>query len=186
MSDVTLILKQIEAGDPSAADQLLPLVYDELRKLAAARMAGERPDHTLQATALVHEAYVQLVGPDASRQWSGRAHFFAAAAEAMRRVLIQQARRKNAIKRGGDLQQIDADLDQIATPLSDERVLELDEALTRLESTDPQKAALVKLRYFVGLSIAEAADSLNISTSTAERQWTYVRSWLQCELQATS
>jgi RNA polymerase sigma factor (TIGR02999 family) len=184
MTEFTQILCEIEGGDLAAAERLLPLIYDELRRLAARKMAEERKDHTWQATALVHEAYLKLVGAEAARQWHGRAHFFAAAAEAMRRVLIQQARRKKAEKRGGDGRRVDADLEQFAPLPPDERLLEIEEALQRLEKIDARKAGLVKLRYFVGLSVQEAADALGISKATAEREWTYVRSWLQCELKA--
>lgn len=182
MRDITQLLHQIDEGDPNAADRLLPLVYDELRKLAAAKMASERVDHTLQATALVHEAYVRLVGHDASRQWNGRSHFFVTAAEAMRRVLIQEARRRKAEKRGGNRQRADIDPQQLAAEERSQRLLEIDEVLDRLGSTDPEKAQLVKLRYFVGMTVAEAAEALEVSVATAERQWAYVRSWLQCEL----
>jgi RNA polymerase sigma factor (TIGR02999 family) len=182
MSEVTRILSQIEAGDPAAAEQLLPLVYHELRKLAAAKIAQEQPGHTLQATALVHEAYLRLVGPGQPETWQGRSHFLAAAAESMRRILIERARRKSALKRGGgrrrvSLEDIDPALDQPA-----DQVLALDEALTALAEMAPQKAELVKLRFYAGLTIPEAAAALGISHATAERYWTYARTWLFCRL----
>ncbi len=182
MSNITRILSQIESGDASAAEQLLPLVYEELRKLASQKMAQENPGQTLQATALVHEAYIRLVGGEDARKWNGRVHFFAAAAESMRRILIQQARRKKALKRGGGLQRAEADVDQFASQLRPDRLLEIDDALERLADLDSQKADLVKLRYFVGMTVQEAADALGISVASAERQWVYIRSWLQCEL----
>jgi RNA polymerase sigma factor (TIGR02999 family) len=186
MTNVTRILSAIERGEPEAADQLLPLVYDELRRLAARRLAQERPGQTLQATALVHEAYVRLVGPGPDRErWSGRNHFLAAAAEAMRRILIENARRKKAEKRGGavrriDLEDVDVPVGSGGVPADD--LLALDEALTRLAREDPAKAELVKLRYFAGLSVEEAARALGISRATAARHWDYARSWLYCEL----
>ena len=177
LSDVTRILSQIESGDPSAAEQLLPLVYEELRKLAAEKMGKERTDHTLQATALVHEAYVRLVA-DENCRWNSRGHFFSAAAEAMRRILIESARHKRALKEGGQHRQINfpdlsQDLDNLACDLID-----LDEALARFESLEPQKAQLIKLRFFAGLSIEHAAATLGISVATAKRQWVYARAWL--------
>lgn len=178
MSDVTQILAQIESGDPSAADQLLPLVYDELRKLAAVRLAQEKPGQTLQATALVHDAYIRLVDVELAQRWNSRSHFFGAAAEAMRRILVESARRKNREKRGGDLQRHDV---QLVDPASNEvqvDILALDEALTQLACEHPEKAQLVKLRYFAGLTLAEAANSLAISTPTADRYWRYARAWL--------
>lgn len=182
MTEVTRILSQIESGDPSAAEKLLPLVYEELRKLASQRMAQENPGQTLQATALVHEAYIRLVGGEDARKWNGRVHFFAAAAESIRRVLIQEARRKKTLKRGGDLHRADVDVAQFASPLRPARLLEVDDALERLAEQDSQKADLVKLRYFVGMTVQEAADALGISVASAERQWVYIRAWLQCEL----
>jgi RNA polymerase sigma factor (sigma-70 family) len=205
MSEVTQILSQIEQGDPAAAEQLLPLVYNELRKLAAARLAQEKPGQTLQATALVHEAYLRLVvnqGPGirgrepvkaddslasglrplAPASFSSRGHFFAAAAEAMRRILVDQARRRDAIKRGGGLNWHDVDEVQIAAPVPAVGLLELDETLTRFEQLDPQKAELVRLRYFAGLTIPQAAEALGISTTTADRYWAYARAWLHAEL----
>jgi RNA polymerase sigma factor (TIGR02999 family) len=183
MSDVTRLLSDIDQGDPDAAERLLPLVYDELRKLAASRLAQEAPGQTLQATALVHEAYLRLVGDDGTRRWGGRAHFFAVAAEAMRRVLIQAARRRHAAKRGGDRRRVDLELDALPLPERPERLLALDEALDRLAASDPRKAELVKLRFFAGLTIEETAEALQLSTATVERQWTYARAWLQCAIQ---
>lgn len=180
MADVTQILSQIESGDPTAADQLLPLVYDELRKLAAVRLANEKAGHTLQATALVHEAYLRLLGNDAAErmQWNGRGHFFSAAAEAMRRILVESARRKQQVKRGGDRQRISLERLQLAAPVPGDDLLALDESLQRLEAEDPAAAKLVALRYFAGLTMPQAAEALGISLRTAERNWTYARSWL--------
>jgi RNA polymerase sigma factor (TIGR02999 family) len=178
MGDVTRILSAAEAGDPQAAGELLPLVYDELRKLAAARLAGETPGQTLDATALVHEAYVRLVGGDPDQAWDGRAHFFAAAAEAMRRILVENARRKRAEKHGGGLHRRDAAEVPIAAPEPAEDLVALDAALDRLAELDPVKAELVKLRYFAGLTIEQAAAALAISPATAKRYWTYSRAWL--------
>ena len=178
MSDVTQILHAIEEGDSQAAEDLLPLVYAELRKLAAARMAQESPDHTLQATALVHEAYIRLVGPADGRQWDGRAHFFAAAAESMRRILVENARRKNSVKQGGGIVRQELNVSQIAAPLSSEELLAFDEALETLAKENSVKAELVKLRFFAGLSIDEAAMTLGISRATANRYWVYARAWL--------
>jgi RNA polymerase sigma factor (TIGR02999 family) len=182
MDDVTRILSAIEHGDPEAAGALLPLVYEELRGLAAARLARERPGQTLQATALVHEAYLRLVGTT-DPGWDGRGHFFAAAAEAMRRILVENARRKHAAKRGGGLHR--CDLGGIAAPDAGppEDVLAVDEALAKLAAREPAKAELVKLRYFAGLSIEEAAEALGISRVTAHRHWQFARAWLFCELQ---
>jgi RNA polymerase sigma factor (TIGR02999 family) len=181
MNEVTRILSAVEQGDPHAAEQLLPLVYDELRKLAAQKLAQEQPGQTLQATALVHEAYVRLVGELADRPWGSRGHFFAAAAEAMRRILVEQARRKQSQKRGGGLQQVEfhADL-PIAAPSGPpaDDLLALDEALQQFEREDPLRASLVKLRYFSGLSLQEAATALNISPATTKRHWVYAHSWL--------
>ena len=182
MADVTQLLDAAAAGDPKAAADLLPLVYDELRKLAAARMADEAPGQTLQATALVHEAYLRLVGTDASPRWDNRGHFFAAAAEAMRRILVDQARRKQAGKHGGGLARRELDHVEIATPEPNADLLALDEALARFEAVDPAKATLVKLRYFAGLSIPQAALALGISGTTADRHWAYARAWLHAEL----
>jgi RNA polymerase sigma factor (TIGR02999 family) len=178
MSEVTRILSAIDEGDPSAAEQLLPLVYDELRKLAAQRLANEKPGQTLQATALVHEAYVRLVGADQAQHWNSRGHFFAAAAEAMRRILVEQARKRGRLKRGGDRQRLDLDALQLPVQEVADELLALDAALTEFAQKHPDKAALVQLRYFAGLTVAEAAQTLGISTSTADRQWTYARAWL--------
>ena len=182
MNDVTRILSAIEAGDPQAAEQLLPLVYDELRRLAAQRLAGEGPGHTLQATALVHEAYLQLVGADPQQPWNGRGHFFAAAAEAMRRILIDHARRKHRARRGGGMKRVEpGDLDDIAMVAANGRadeLLALDEALTQLAVADPRRAELVRLRYFAGLTLEQAAELLGISRATADRHWAFARAWL--------
>ena len=181
VSEVTRLLSAIEAGDPSAAEQLLPLVYQELRRLAAQRVSLEKPGQTLQATALVHEAYLRLIGGDAPTRWDGRGHFFAAAAEAMRRILIDQARRKKSAKAGGQLQRVDLDGDRLFAPADDpdpDELLALDAALEQFEREDPLKARLVKLRYFAGLSIPDAAAALGISPATAKRHWVYARSWL--------
>jgi RNA polymerase sigma factor (TIGR02999 family) len=185
MSEVTRILSAIEQGDPHAAEQLLPLVYDELRKLAAARLAQERPGQTLEATALVHEAYVRLVGKPAdgtAQEWEGSGHFFAAAAEAMRRILVEQARRKSRQKHGGGLPRVDIELAEILSPMPDEDVLALDEAMSRLAAEDPVRARLVELRFYTGLSNEEAARVLGISAVTAKRYWRYARAWLHREL----
>jgi RNA polymerase sigma factor (TIGR02999 family) len=178
MSDVTRILSQIDSGDPSAAEQLLPLVYDELRKLAAAKLAHEKPGQTLQATALVHEAYVRLVGADQERQWDSRGHFFAAAAEAMRRLLVENARRKRSLKRGEGFNR--QPLDELAIEVPQPRcdVLALDEALVQLAATDAQAAELVKLRFFAGLTAEQAATALGVSARTADRIWGYARAYL--------
>ena len=182
MADVTEILSAIEAGDPKAAAELLPLVYDELRKLAAARLADEKPGHTLQPTALVHEAYVRLVGGDHPRDWDGRGHFFAAAAEAMRRILVESARRKSRIKHGRERQRVDLDSGCLVSDAPSLDLLALDEALTKFAQAEPAKARLVELRFFAGLTMPEAAAALNISLATAERYWTFAKSWLYAEL----
>jgi RNA polymerase sigma factor (TIGR02999 family) len=182
MGDVTRILADIEQGDPHAAEQLLPLVYEELRRLAAQKMAHEGPDQTLQPTALVHEAYLRLVGADDVQRWNGRGHFFGAAAEAMRRILIDQARRKHCNRHGGALTREPFACLEIAVPEPSVNLLAVNEALERFESIDPPKAELVKLRYFVGLTISEAAEALGISTTTADRHWAYARAWLHTEL----
>ncbi|HKB41250.1 MAG TPA: ECF-type sigma factor [Gemmataceae bacterium] len=179
MSEVTRILSAIEHGDPSAADQLLPLVYDELRNLAAQRLAQERPGQTLQATALVHEAYLRLVG---EQHFDSRGHFFAAAAEAMRRVLLNRARGKMRLKRGGHRRRLDLDHIEFALDTDDEQLIALDEALTQLAAEDPDAARLVNIRFFAGLTLKEAAASLGLSRRTAERQWTYARAWLYARL----
>jgi RNA polymerase sigma factor (sigma-70 family) len=213
MSDVTSILSQIDAGDPQAAEQLLPLVYDELRKLAAAKLAHEQPGQTLQATALVHEAYLRLVKPGGgslelgigeesaevgdqrsgednrpdsrsppSASWQSRGHFFAAAAEAMRRILVEAARRKKRLKRGGDLERAPLEEDLLEAPGIREDLVELDAALDKLAQKDPRKAELVKLRYFAGLTQEQAAEALGIGVSTADRDWSYARAWLFREM----
>ncbi len=182
MSDVTRILSQIESGDPAAAEQLLPLVYEELRKLAAARLAQEKPGQTLQATALVHEAYVRLVGGEREQLWDNRGHFFAAAAEAMRRILVDQARRKGREKRGGGAVRVALDEIDLAAPPPSHDLLAIHEALSRLEAEDLQASQLVKLRYFAGLSLTEAAEAMGISRTTAYEQWAYARAWLRCAL----
>jgi len=182
MADVTRILSQIEQGDASACDQLLPLVYDELRKLAAAKLAQEKPGQTLQATALVHDAYLRLVDVEKAQHWNSRGHFFAAAAEAMRRILVDIARRKKRPKHGGNLQRVDLDAACTFAKEPSEDILALDEALGRFAISEPKKADLVKLRFFAGMTIPEAADALGISHATAERYWTYARCWLFSEL----
>jgi RNA polymerase sigma factor (TIGR02999 family) len=181
MSDVTRILSAIEQGDSSAAEQLLPLVYDELRKLAAAKLTEEKPGQTLQATALVHEAYLRLVDGEKAQSWNSRGHFFAAAAEAMRRILVESARRKQRRKHGGGRAREHEEGD-LACPERPERLLALDEALQRLAATSPQAAELVKLRYFAGFSNAEAASFLGISPRKANQVWAYARAWLREEL----
>jgi RNA polymerase sigma factor (TIGR02999 family) len=178
MSDVTRILSAIEQGDPHAAEQLLPLVYDELRKLAAQKLTQEAPGQTLQATALVHEAYVRLADVDKPLHWNSRGHFFAAAAEAMRRILVEQARRKQADKHGGGRLHVDLPEDLAAPESHCDDLVALDEALTRLEGHDPDAARLVKLRYFAGLSHQEAAEALGISRGAADRLWALARAWL--------
>jgi len=185
MNDVTQILSAIERGDPRAAETLLPLVYEELRKLAAYRLAQERPGQTLQATALVHEAYVRLVGTS-NQRWDGRGHFFAAAAEAMRRILVENARHKRSKRAGGEWQRIELSDADIAAPQSDADVVAVSEALDKLEAKDPRKAALVKLRYFAGLTMQEAADALAVSIATAENDWAYAKSWLKLALSRDS
>jgi RNA polymerase sigma factor (TIGR02999 family) len=178
MNDVTHILSAIEQGDPKAAEQLLPLVYEELRKLAALKLAGEKPGQTLQATALVHEAYLRLVDVPHGQHWDGRGHFFAAAAEAMRRILVENVRRKKTQKRGGDAERVPIDQIEIALPTPDDNLLALDEALDRLAAERPDVTELVKLRFFAGLTSDEAAETLGISPATAYRQWNYARAWL--------
>ena len=178
MSDVTRILSAIEQGDPSAAAQLLPLVYDELRKLAARKLAQEKPGQTLQATALVHEAYLRLVGPEDAPKWESRGHFFAAAAEAMRRILVDQARRKQTTRHGGGLVRQGLEPDLAPAPQPREDLIALDQALDQLAAEDPVKVELVKLRYFAGLTFDEAAACLGISPETAKRHWAVARAWL--------
>ena len=180
MSEVTRLLDAATAGDPRAAEELLPLVYEELRKLAAARLAEEKPGQTLQATALVHEAYLRLVGND--QPWNGRGHFFAAAAEAMRRILVENARKKGRIRHGGRRERVDLDAACPVSAAPGDDVLAVDEALTRFAELDPIRAELVKLRFFAGLSMPEAAVALGISLATAERYWSFARTWLYAEL----
>jgi RNA polymerase sigma factor (TIGR02999 family) len=184
MDEVTRILSAIERGDALASEQLLPAVYDALRQFAARRLARERPGKTLQATALVHEAYLRLVGPDGygSRRWDGRGHFFAAAAEAMRRILVEDARRKKAIKRGGALDRREVDAARLVAPDSKVDVIALDEALGRLAARDAEAARLVSLRFFGGLTMPEAAETLGLSVRTAERIWAYARAFLRTEM----
>ena len=182
MNEVTRILSGIEAGDPHAAEQLLPLVYDELRKLAAQKLAQEKPGQTLEATALVHEAYVRLVDTDQVPHWNSRGHFFAAAAEAMRRILVDQARKKMSRKRGGGLERLPLEEVDIGVPQPAVDLLAVNDALEKLESIDKAAANLVKLRYYAGLTLPQAAEALGISSSTADRQWAYARAWLHAEL----
>ena len=182
MSAVTVILDRAQQGDPRAAGELLPLVYDELRRLAAARMADGTPGHTLQPTALVHEAWLRLVGDESEMQFQNRTHFFAAAAEAMRHILIDDARRKHALRHGGGQQRVDVDDLQIAVPAPDEELLAVNEALDRLARLDPAKADLVKLRFFVGMTMTEAAAALGISEPVAKRRWALARAWLFNEI----
>jgi RNA polymerase sigma factor (TIGR02999 family) len=182
VADVTRILNAIERGDPTAAAELLPLVYDELRKLAAARLADEKPGQTLQATALVHEAYLRLVGGEPHAHWNSRGHFIAAAAEAMRRILVENARRKKTEKRGGERKRIDLSQAEPLDRADPDALLDLDELLTRLADEDPEAAAVAKLRIFAGLSVEEAAQALSTSRAGAYRQWTYARAWLHARL----
>lgn len=189
MSEVTRILSAIEQGDSHATEQLLPLVYDELRRLAARKLAREAPGQTLQATALVHEAYVRLVESErrgSSPSWNSRGHFFAAAAEAMRRILVERARHKASLKAGGDRRREALDDIEPAIAEPDIDILTLSDALEKLEATDPRKAELVKLRFFVGLTIEEAAQALSVSTSTADNDWAYARCWLRLEIEVAS
>jgi RNA polymerase sigma factor (TIGR02999 family) len=178
MSDVTQVLSRIESGDPKATEQLLPLVYNELRKLAAAKLGQEKPGQMLQATALVHEAYIRLVDVEKVRHWESRGHFFAAAAEAMRRILVDDARRRASLKRGGSLEQ--ADFPELLAPVVDEQLdlLALEDALQQLETQHPDKARIVKLRFFAGCSLEETAEYLGISRATVQRNWAYARAWL--------
>src|SRR5262250_2454915 len=182
MSEVTRILSAIEQGDPHAAAQLLPLVYDELRKLAAQRLAQEKPGQTLQATALVHEAYLRLVDSDKAQHWDSRGHFFAAAAEAMRRILVESARKKKRQRHGGGRRRVELHEAVSLPDSSQDDLLALDEALNRLSAREPAKAELVKLRYFAGLSIDDAADLMHISRTTAKRYWAFARAWLLAEI----
>jgi RNA polymerase sigma factor (TIGR02999 family) len=187
MDGITQILNAIERGDRHAAEQLLPLVYDELRKLAAEKMAQEKPGQTLQATALVHEAYLRLVGGAQTHDWDSRGHFFAAVAEAMRRILIDRARHKQTRKAGGGQRRFDLDDIELALEEgNDDRLLALDEVLRQLEAEDPRKAKLVKLRFFAGLTAEQAAAALGVSTSTAEKDWAYARSWLRVAINRMS
>jgi RNA polymerase sigma factor (TIGR02999 family) len=190
MSEVTSILEAASHGDPEAAKQLLPLVYDELRRLAVRRLAQEKPGQTLQATALVHEAYLRLVGPEKNGEqelakWNGRAHFFAAAGEAMRRILVESARRKARVKHGGDLQRLDIEPDELLAAERSDDLLALDEALSRLAVSDGQAAELVKLRYFAGLTIPEAADIIGVSPRKADLLWSFARAWLRREIEGS-
>jgi RNA polymerase sigma factor (TIGR02999 family) len=182
MSEATRILSAIEQGDPHAAAQLLALVYDELRQLAAQKMAQEKPGQTLQATALVHEAYLRLVDVEEAQHWNSRGHFFAAAAEAMRRILIERARSKAREKHGGDWQRVNFEELDVTTSVSPDQLVALDDALARLAALDPLAGELVKLRYFAGLALDQAAASVGVSTATAYRHWAYARAWLRNEL----
>jgi RNA polymerase sigma factor (TIGR02999 family) len=179
MNEVTRILSDLAQGDPHAAGQLLPLVYDELRQLAAQKLAHETPGQTLQPTALVHEAYLRLVG---DQKFEGRGHFFAAAAEAMRRILVENARRKKAVKHGGDLQRVEMDDRDVPVRPPPEEIVALDDALTRLTAEDPEAAQIVQLHFFAGLSVEQAADALGVSRATAYRQWSFARAWLRCAI----
>jgi RNA polymerase sigma factor (TIGR02999 family) len=186
MSEVTRNLSALEQGDPHAAEQLLPLVYEELRKLAAQKMAQEAPGQTLQATALVHEAYLRLVDVDKAQQWNSRGHFFAAAAEAMRRILIENTRRKKSQKHGGERLRIDLEAAEWPSPPRSDDLLLLDDALSALEREDPARAAVAKLRLFAGLSVEQAAQALGLSRAAAYRSWTYARAWLHAQLREGS
>jgi RNA polymerase sigma factor (TIGR02999 family) len=183
VSDVTRLLGAIDHGDSKAAEELLPLVYEELRRLAAARMARESPGHTLQATALVHEAWLRLVG-SSETNWNSRGHFFGAAAEAMRRILLERARKKGRVRHGGQLQRVDFEQVTMATQDSDDVIIAINEALEKLAAESPQKAEIVKLRYFAGMEHAEIAEVLGVSEPTVRRHWAYARSWLYVELKA--
>jgi RNA polymerase sigma factor (TIGR02999 family) len=184
MTDVTRILSAIEQGDPKAAEQLLPLVYDELRRLATQKLVQDRPDQTLQATALVHEAYLRLVDTATVQRWDSRGHFFAAAAEAMRRILVEQARRRGRLRHGGGLRRVDwLDADVAAPPSADEQILLLDESLVRLAAARPQAAKLVQLRFFSGLTLEEAAPMIGLSPRTARRLWVFARAWLRRDME---
>jgi RNA polymerase sigma factor (TIGR02999 family) len=182
MQEITRILSEVERGDPHAAEQLLPLLYDELRRLAAEKLARERPGQTLDATALVHEAYLRLAGGEQGQAWNGRGHFFAAAAEAMRRILVDQARRRNAAKRGGWAGREELQESALAAPGPDAEVLALHDALDHLATVDPAAANLVKLRFFAGLNMSEAAEALGLSVRSAQGLWAYARSWLRREM----
>lgn len=185
MSDARQLLDRAQQGDPKAAEELLPLVYAELRKLAAHRLAGESHQHTLQPTALVHEAWLKLCGPE-QREWNGQQHFFFAAAEAMRRILVDRARRRVAVKRGGGAEIMDADQVEIPSPAPDEQLLDISDALEKFAVLDARKAELVKLRYFVGMSFEDASAALNIAVPTAKQWWSYARAWLRVEVAKTS
>jgi RNA polymerase sigma factor (TIGR02999 family) len=182
MSEVTRLLSSIEQGDPSAAEQLLPLVYEELRRLAARKLAQETPGRTLEATALVHEAYLRLVDVEKAQHWNSRGHFFAAAAEAMRRILVEQARRRKAAKRGGHSERQALAPSEIAAPAADEHLLAVHDALDDLARTDPQAATLIALRFFGGMTMTEAADALGLSVRSAHDLWAYARSWLRRQM----
>lgn len=182
MTDVTRILSAIEQGEPNAAEKLLPLVYDELRKLAAQRLAQEKSGQTLQATALVHEVYLRLVDVEKAQQWNSRGHFFAAAAEAMRRILVESARRKKRLKHGGNLERVEVEMADLPARMSAEQLVALDEALEKLKQHDPAKARLVTLRYFAGMTIEQASEIMSISRVTAHRYWTYARAWLHQQI----
>lgn len=184
MSDVTQILSRIEHGDPSASEELLPLVYNELRRLAATKLAAEKPGQTLQATALVHDAYLRLVDVDQAQHWNSRGHFFGAAAEAMRRILIEQARRKQTAKQGGGQPHLELSEGDLVSDVTPDRLLALDEALTLLSRDEPHAAEVVKLRAFAGLAMDEVADALEMSSATAYRHWSYARAWLRAQTQA--
>jgi RNA polymerase sigma factor (TIGR02999 family) len=183
MTEVTRILSAVERGDPHAAEQLLPLVYDELRRLAAKKMERENPGQTLDATALVHEAYLRLVDTEKTQQWNSRGHFFAAAAEAMRRILVERARHKRCLKAGGDRRREDVAEIELAVAGPDIDLISLNEALERLEQKDPRAASLVKLRFFTGLTTEQAAQALGVSTATAENDWAWARCWLRLEIE---
>ena len=184
MSDVTQILSQIEQGDPSAAEQLLPLVYDELRKLAAAKMSQEKPGQTLQATALVHDAYIRLVDVEKAQHWNSRGHFFGAAAEAMRRILVENARRKSRKKHGGEFRRADLDDGDLVTTMPPDQFLELNEQIDQLSRQDSVAGTLVKLRFFAGMSLEQAADVAGVPRASAYRHWTYARAWLFSRMQS--
>lgn len=184
MTDVTQILNAISRGEERSSDRLLSLVYEELRKLAASKMSSERPDQTLQATALVHEAFLRIVGVDAEQEWNNRGHFFGAAAEAMRRILVENARRKQQLKRGGQFKRVELNDVEIETEAFNEDLVALDEALVKLKVIDSDAAQLVQLRYFTGLPIAEAAEMLGVSPRSADRLWSFARAWLYREIRA--
>ena len=187
MSEVTRIILRIESGDRAASNELLPLVYQELRKLAEAKLTHEKPGQTLQATALVHEAYMRLVGSESEQHWDSSRHFFSAAAESMRRILIDRARAQASLKRGGDRDQVELEIAEPSIlPLACDDILGLEEALQKLEQQHPRKAELVKLRFFAGLTVPQAASALEISTTTAENDWAYARSWLRLEMGGAS